>query len=86
MPIPSLTLGAGKMLATQTASMDGIEIQTEGYLFGIIDSIYDAADNLVAGDTFLFKESDAIMLKYGSTIYYFLDVQNIQGIVLPFAP
>lgn len=86
MPIPGVVLSSGKMLATQTSSMGGIELQTDGYLFGIVDSVFDGSDSLVAGDSFLFKQSDAIQLKYGSTIYYFLDVINIQGIVVPAAP
>lgn len=86
MPIPSIVLGNGKMLATQTTDFSGIEIQTEGYLIGVIDDVYESADKVVVGDTFIFKESDAIQLKYGSTIYYYLDIENIQGIILPFAP
>jgi hypothetical protein len=83
---PPVTLGAGKILATQTATMGGIELQTEGYMFGIAGAVYDGSDNLAVGDTFIFKQSDAVILKYGSTIYYYLDITNVQGIVLPIAP
>lgn len=83
---PSVTLGAGKILATQTLTMGGIELQTEGYLFGVVADIYNGSDDLVVGDTFMFKQNDAVVLKYGSTIYYYLDVANTQGIVLPIAP
>ena len=77
MAAPDVTLTAGKILAEQTTSGLGIEVQTPGYIFGVTVAVYDGSDGAQTNQSVLFKEADAVVLKYGSTIYYLMDVENI---------
>lgn len=81
MPIPSLQLGTGKLLAVQSSSQAGIEVQTEGWIFAMIDDVYEGSDILTVGNLFLLEQSKAVQIKYGSSIYYYLDAKDAVGFV-----
>lgn len=74
---PDIILNNGQILATQTDSGLGIEIQTPGFLFASVVMVSDTTDNSTLGQTFLFKESKAVTFKYGSTIYYQLHEDDV---------
>jgi hypothetical protein len=83
MPIPNFNLAAGQFLATQSSSVLGIEIQSQGYLFATVDDVYEGSDFAVAGQSVIFREKDAIKMKYGSTIYYLLSETDIKSTEIP---
>lgn len=74
---PNIVLGAGQILAIQSDSALGIEIQTFGFLYGLIVMVYDGSDKSTVGQLFIFKQSDALVLKFGSTVYYQLYENSI---------
>lgn len=85
MPISGYILQKGTLLATQATDTDyfGIEVQTPGYLVGVVDDVYATTDKTAVGQYFIFKESEAIILKYGSTLYYLLEEASLIGVQNP---
>jgi hypothetical protein len=79
MLISNFTLAAGQVLAIQTDSILGIEIQSQGFLFATVYDVYSGSDLTASGDSIMFKEKDAIKMKYGSTIFYILNESDIRS-------
>ena len=76
MAAPSIILNYPNILVSQTISSIGVEIQSSGLIFGMIELIYDTSDKSAVGNIILFDPTKSIQMKYGSTIYYLLD-ENI---------
>lgn len=79
MAAPDIVLGGGQILVYQSGSVLGFEVQTNGYIFATIDLVNDSTDGSVVGQVVLFKQSDGIQLKYGSTIYFIVEEKKVVG-------
>lgn len=78
MAVPDITLSKGQILATPSAISEiGMVVQTPGYMFGHVAAVYQTADGAAVNQSVLFKESDAVVVKYGSTVYYLMSEENI---------
>lgn len=70
---PDIILNRGTVLVTQSSSALGIELISQGFLFGLVVLVNDLSDATVLNDTVLFREKDVITsFFYGSSIYYLL--------------
>lgn len=70
---PDIILKRGTILVSQSGSGLGIEMQSQGFLFGYVELVNDLSDSTAIGDTVVYKQQDVIVqFKYGSTIYFVL--------------
>jgi hypothetical protein len=71
MAVPDLILNAGTILVTQSSSLIGIEMISQGFQTGLVALVNDLSDSSAVNDTIVFRQSDVIaQLKYDSVIYY----------------
>lgn len=74
MPAPDIILKKGTILVAQGSSSIGIELISQGYLFGYVELVNDLCNGTVLGELVVFNEKQVlIQFKYGSTIYYILE-------------
>lgn len=78
MPLSDIVLPANNILVTQSSvSGAGIEVQTPGYVFGVVAAVSSVSNGVQTNQSVLFKQKDAVVLKYGSSVYYLLDESNV---------
>lgn len=74
MAAPDVILKTGTILVTQTTSVLGIEMVTQGFLMGYVELVNDLSDSTAVGDIIVFNQKEVIAsFVYGSSVYYVLN-------------
>lgn len=78
MPVPSIILKYGQVLAQQASTSSlGIKIQRGGLLFGTVVAVYETSDATAVGDSCLIDTTTATLIKSGTDVYYLIDEQGV---------
>lgn len=79
MAAPSITLGIGQVLITNTSSSLGILPIDKNLKFGTVELVYDSCDNLTVGDFIMYDQRNGQQFMYGSTLYILINEQYLSG-------
>lgn len=81
MAAPSITLGAGQVLITNSTSVLGIYSLDNKVQFGTVALVNDLSDKVTVNDSVMYdKDNVQSTLIYGSTLYLLIDEKYISGI------
>jgi len=81
MAAPSITLGAGQVLITNSTSVLGIYSLDNNVQFGTVALVNDLSDKVTVNDSVMYdKDKVQSTLIYGSTLYLLIDEKYISGI------
>lgn len=81
MAAPSITLGAGQVLITNSTSVLGIYSLDNKVQFGTVALVNDLSDKVTVNDSVMYdKDKVQSTLIYGSTLYLLIDEKYISGI------
>lgn len=78
MAAPSITLSKPMILVTRSFSTLGITSQSDNFVFGYVEKIYDTCDRVTVAQTVFFDFRQARQILYGSTMYYLIDEQYVE--------
>lgn len=86
MAVPSITLGTGEIIVTETSSQLGLYgYDASKMKFGYVEAVFSTSDKTTVGTYIVFNPQDSRDFIYGSTKYYIVQENTILG-TEPYTP